>query len=124
MSQNYTFDDMIVSDLHKDAYGYRPTAGWWAQWKSQDPEAKQADWDYMCRLLEENEEIERKRAIRSYEMWDRHINHIAAEQGISIADALRWDMQAENVNGDISYYCYQWGLSYSTEDEILEILKG
>jgi len=124
MSENYTFDETIVSDLHKDAYGYRPSSGWWAEWKSFTPDEKQKGWDRMCEVLEENEEIERRRAARSYDLWDRHISRIAAEQGISLADAIRWDMQAENAEGDVGYYCYNWGLSYSTEDEILEILKG
>jgi len=120
----YTFDELTVSDLHKDAYGFRPSAGWWAQWKSQDADAKQSDWDYMCKLLEENEEIERKRALATYEMWDNHIIGLMLTHSISRADALRWDMDAQGVDGDVGYYCYKWGLSYSTEDEINEALKG
>lgn len=124
MSENYSFDDMIVSDLHKDAYGRRPSSGWWAEWNSFTPDQKQKGWDRMCEVLEENEEIERKRAIRSYKQWNQHIYGIEIGQGISRADAIRWDMQAEDANGDIGYYCYIWGLSYSTEGEILEILQN
>ena len=26
----YTFDENLVSDLHKDAYGFRPSQSFWA----------------------------------------------------------------------------------------------
>lgn len=118
----YTFDEMTVSDLHKDAYGFRPSAGWWAHWKSQDDDAKQADWDYMCKLLEENEEIERKAQDAAHERWTAHLAQLMSDNSIDYATALRWDMEAMDAM-DAGHYCYRWGLSYAAEDDILLTLK-
>ena len=49
----YTFDDSIVSDLHKDAYGFRPTAGFMRFWAALSPEQKQVEWEDMCKTLAE-----------------------------------------------------------------------
>lgn len=120
----YTFDENTVSDLYKDAYGVRPRAEFWAEWKEMCDDEKHAEWDRMCEHLEETMELERLRAQRSYEQWYRHIEKLMDSAKLSHGDAIRWDMQAQDATGDIGYYCYRWGLSYSTEDEINEMLKG
>jgi hypothetical protein len=43
-----TYDESIISDLHKDVYGFRPRQDWWANWKAISEDAKQAIWDYLC----------------------------------------------------------------------------
>ena len=49
MTKTYTFDEQIVSDLHKDAYGYRPVAAWWTEWRLSDDDGKQQIWDAVVR---------------------------------------------------------------------------
>jgi hypothetical protein len=49
----YTFDENIVSDLHKDARGYRPTEYFWEEWTQCGDDTRQAMWDNLCRELEE-----------------------------------------------------------------------
>jgi hypothetical protein len=39
------FDENIVSDLHKDARGFRPTQYWWDQWTQCNDAQKQFMWD-------------------------------------------------------------------------------
>lgn len=52
----YTYSDREISDLHKDALGYRPDESWWAWWTVATPEEKQIEWDFLiCRLQEANE---------------------------------------------------------------------
>lgn len=34
-----------VSDMHMDAYGFRPSQNWWADWQSSNPVGKQQTWD-------------------------------------------------------------------------------
>ena len=53
---------------------------------------------------------------RSNVMWFN--KKIMADNGIDRATALRWDMQAMGANGDVGYYCYLWGMSYSQETGI------
>jgi len=47
----FTFDEISVSDLHKDAYGKRPSESWWYGWAHATDEQKQLMWDHMVGLL-------------------------------------------------------------------------
>jgi hypothetical protein len=43
-----TYDESIISDLHKDVYGFRPSQGWWQEWNANSEEEKQEVWHYLC----------------------------------------------------------------------------
>jgi len=47
----FTFDEISVSDLHKDAYGKRPSESWLYGWAHATDELKQMMWDHMVGLL-------------------------------------------------------------------------
>jgi len=51
-TRNYTFDENIVSDLYKDAYGHRPGEYFWADWDACNDDAKQHLWDRLVEYLE------------------------------------------------------------------------
>jgi hypothetical protein len=51
----YTFVEREVSDLHKDAYGFRPSYDFWREWELSDNDGKQAIWDGMIDSLESDE---------------------------------------------------------------------
>lgn len=116
----YTFDDSTVSDLHKDAYGSRPGAGWWGRWHSMSDAMKQEEWDHLLAAAERSAHEERQAEERAQVRWDAHINQMMLDNGIDRATALRWDMQAMGANGDEGYYCYLWGISYTNEVAIRE----
>jgi hypothetical protein len=48
----YTYDDMSVSDLHKDAFGFRPSETFWQEWELSNPDARQQIWDDLIRALQ------------------------------------------------------------------------
>ena len=48
----YTYSDDIISDLHKDARGFRPDEYFWEEWTQSPPESKQFIWDKLCKELE------------------------------------------------------------------------
>ena len=54
----FTFDEQTVSDLHKDARGFRPRAAFIEGWNQSDDENKQAIWNGLLRELERQEEWE------------------------------------------------------------------
>jgi len=66
----YTFDVNLVSDLHKDAYGFRPDASFWATFAAFNPDQKQALWDSLIADLNrsiEKDEADQKAAIVEFE---------------------------------------------------------
>ena len=91
----YTFDNDTVSDLHKDAYGMRPGAGWWARWKGMDDAARQAEWDYLCNAAESEARQEREAQDRAATRWEAHITKMMADNGI--------DTFVINANGYVHY---------------------
>ena len=44
MTLNHTFDDSLISDLYKDAYGSRPSQTYWTLWRSMTSDQKQGEW--------------------------------------------------------------------------------
>lgn len=119
----YTFDWNLVSDLHKDAYGYRPTSIWWRAWRDMDDAGRQGEWDRMCDLVQDGE-LERARSeAAAQERWEAHIAQLMSMNGIDRATALRWDMDALDCQGDVGYYCFQWGISYHNEQAIRQEME-
>jgi hypothetical protein len=119
-----TFDTNVVSDLHKEAYGFRPGQGWWAQWRAWNDDQRQAEWDRLCQLSEASAEQERAAQERARQRWSAHILQLMGNNGIDRGSALRWDMEAMGAQGDAGYYCYLWGISYGHEEEIQRQLAG
>jgi len=37
-----SYDENVISDLHKDAYGFRPDGSFWGMWAAFNPTPKQA----------------------------------------------------------------------------------
>lgn len=113
MDTKYTFDEHCVSDLHKDAFGFRPSQNWWADWGSMNPVEKQAEWDSLASAMEASsvrEKEDESRAIKSFEaLVTKTINSGAKTSG----DALRWIMEASKCDGDWEYLCFTHGLPYS-----------
>lgn len=120
----YTFDDSLISDLHKDAYGVWPTLTFWMLWESMTPSQKQCEWEWLCKLVDEAEQRRAEMAKEAYLAWSVDINELMFKHDISEARAIIWDMQ-NYVAGieDLSMYCYKRGLDYSTEMEISKLLE-
>lgn len=110
---SFTFNVDIVSDLHKDAYGFRPGEYFWNQWDLMDDVGRQITWDNLIADLKAEtarEELAEKRAIVEFNEL------IAKTLAIGAKDqetAIRWIMEgSENANGDWEYLCYEYGLPY------------
>lgn len=54
---NYTFDERSVSDLHKDAFGFRPGEYWWREWQAASMDEKQQLWDDLIAALDNANEL-------------------------------------------------------------------
>ncbi len=118
----YTFDEMVVSDLHKDVYGYRPSQCWWQAWNGMADSEKQAEWDRLMVVLKEEQEYEVRREQRAFDAWSGRINDMVESQGVSHKDAIRWDMDAEGAD-DVEHYCYLQGIGYHRAAGIKWVLQ-
>lgn len=117
---SYSFDEQIVSDLHKDARGFRPSVHWWQVWESASSDQKQQIWDSL--IVELNDEIVQERAQqqKALEAFDARVQQALDLGAADQAEAVRWIFQAERFDSfDLGYgssfVCYRFGLSYSNK---------
>jgi hypothetical protein len=109
---DYTYDVDTVSDLHKDAYGFRPSELFWEEWIGANEAQKQEIWDSLERALEVSMEIERENEQRAIERFEALVR-VNIDAGAEDREtALRWIMDASRANGDWEYLCFEYGLPY------------
>ena len=114
----FTYDENTVSDLHKDARGFRPNPTFWEMWNACLPAGKQLIWDSLCRELDEamaREEEEKRLAIAAFEQSIQNTMMAGAKDRKT---AIRWIVDALDVDGDYSYACYKLGLPYEMATEL------
>lgn len=88
----------LIRDLHKDARGFRPSAGWMEVFNGLSDVAKQETWDGLVRELEESNAEEERQEIEAAAEYNARINGMVADYGIDRATAIRWDLDAFEVD--------------------------
>lgn len=123
----YTFDEHLT-DLYKDALGSRPGDGFWRHWNESTLDEKQAIWDGLSDLLEQELERERKaeeQAVANFE------HQVRSNMELGAADrqqAIRWiieslDPSEVDMMYGCSWVCWELGLPYSMEGEFKEVCR-
>lgn len=106
----YTFDENLISDLHKDAYGFRPDQSFWSIFAAFNPDQKQALWDSMLadleRSIEEDRELQEE-AIIKFESRIENLMH----ESTNVKRVVAWLMQAEECN-DAEMFEFDNGLPF------------
>ena len=118
----YTYDEAIVSDLHKEAFGFRPSEGFWVNWNCASDDAKQTIWDAL--LLAQDSRVNDQKAAyedakSEYEVRLAEYISIGAKDR---ATAIRWLVQSLELTETDKWYgaeyiCYTLGLPYSMKSE-------
>lgn len=114
----YTFDERIVSDLHKDVYGHRPTNDFWTYWNQSSDDWKQKIWDS---LIEELKVVQAQQELEHEEALERLRADVKKNIELGAKDeqqALKWIVQSLNPTQQDLWYggdwvCYELGLAYS-----------
>lgn len=111
-------DSSIYSDVHKDAYGFRPFGV--------DVFASIADFDETVEQLvsyaNESYLMEKEDQSIRYEKWIRNVHAQARMLGAKVADVIRWQFEADDMNinksQDRDMFCFSNGLSYDAANLI------
>ena len=121
----YTYDTEIFSDLHKDAYGFRPKGYHYFYEAEATPDQKQEIWDFTLAVLKSEVrymEQQEQEAIKDFEA------NIALNIELGAGDretAIRWIVDALDLDNreraDASYICFELGLSYNYADQFKEV---
>jgi predicted Fe-S protein YdhL (DUF1289 family) len=124
----FTFDTSIVSDLHKDARGWRPREYFWETWEAASDEEKQEIWDGLCNELNWEMERERKAEKQAVAEFEKQIARNLSYGAADRQQAIRWIVESLDPSQfDLMYgggwVCWELGLPYSMEDEFKEVCK-
>lgn len=124
----YTFDDKIVSDLHKDTYGSRPGEYFWGEWNNASDDEKQKIWDNLCAALEREIAEEKERDKLAVAAFEARVADIIVSGAGNRETALRWILQGMDLDeNDLMYggdkVCYDLGLPYAMRHEFDPICK-
>ena len=123
----FTFDENIVSDLHKDAYGFRPRETFWNIWDQKSDAEKQAEWDSLLRALELEMEREEAAKAAAEDAWHRMVTEAMKATGGSEEDVIRWLWDAECIDDpnsqDIEMFAWELGVIHTdTGREVIRTL--
>ena len=112
----FTYSDDIISDLHKDAYGFRPSQFFMNNWAEYTPAEKQNCWDMLCEEMERSMKeqaaaeaaalVEFRKALATAMKfcdvkWNKALEYLADEADISL----------ENEQ-DFDFFLWKQGLGY------------
>ena len=112
-TRNYTFNADVLSDLHKDAYGFRPSEGFFVEWDLLDNDGKQDLWDQLVETVADSIQREReyqRMAIAEFEGWVKMTMKIV--QDSTREDCIRMMHDAHSTHGDVEYLEHCLGVPY------------
>ena len=123
----YDFDDSIFSDLHKDAYGFRPRGH---EYFDAAPERKQEIWVRVCEDLEASQEEESRREQEAVAEFKAQITRVIEAGAGNRITALRWMTSTETfyLEQDVEHWVWNQGIlftDYGRElvEELMEIVN-
>jgi hypothetical protein len=114
----FTYGENIVSDLHKDARGYRPREIWWKMWERMTPAEKQVEWDILHKELEYEMNQEAARESASLVLFQKSINDMISLGAGNTKTAIKWLLQSEGFDDfDLrygpDYVAFRFGFGYA-----------
>jgi hypothetical protein len=122
----YTFDYDLYSDLHKDAYGFRPRGGSFYDADTTD-EQRQWLWDQAIADLEDRLAEDARREAEAVKAFEASLEESIKLGAGDRATAIRWAIQAGGFERewDPGYICYNLGLPYHKgyEEEFLPFIR-
>lgn len=108
----YTYSDELISDLHKDAYGHRPSEQFWLRWNAYSKDDRQATWDYLCERNEIEAAFEREMEEECNRLFDRRIEDLKALGARDFDMAVRWLHEAYDTANDDAWLEWHFGMAY------------
>jgi hypothetical protein len=105
--------ETYIWDCYKDVHGIRPR---WINFSEMSTAEMEKMADDLAKEAKESIEREEQEQALAKEKFDSHILGLITEYNVDEKTAVRWDMQAENVNvsdaQDVEHYFWKKGLSF------------
>ena len=124
----YTFDENTVSDLHKDAFGFRPREYFWEEWNGASDASKQEIWDDLLDSLRRTVEYERLQEAAAVADFRTSVQQNLDLGAHDEYQARKWIVQSlKPTENDLLYggewVCFELGLPYSMKKMFNQICR-
>jgi hypothetical protein len=126
----YTFDTNLVSDLHKDALGFRPTPEYMEMWHNGLTDyGRQAEWDWLLNALDASMRQEEEDTISALADFEAELAQVMVTGKCDELTALGWMTPVEFDEStphtqDIEHWVWQVGILFTDRGrEIVEKVK-
>jgi len=120
----------IISDLHKDARGYRPSQYFWEGWKELSDEGQKEIFDMLAEALQIRERDEREMEQRAIENFEARIADVIKLGAGNRQTALRWITSQEKFyhSQSVEHFVWEQGILFTDYgkkllNELLEIVE-
>jgi hypothetical protein len=88
----------LISDLHKDARGFRPSSSWLAAFRASTRAEQQAEWDSLIEEMEDSQKAEAEAQAKATDVFEARVADLIASGARDRATAIRWIADAEDVD--------------------------
>lgn len=106
----------IISDLHKDARGFRPTSDWMIMFESQSEEMQQEIFDGLVEEMKESQEEEARLEQKAIYDFDDQVAAVRRNGAPDRATALRWITQTETFYNEQCVEHWVWNQGFLFTD--------
>ena len=120
----------IISDLHKDARGYRPSQYFWEGWKELSDEGQKEIFEMLAEELQIREQDEREMEQRAIENFEARIADVIKLGAGNRPTALRWVTSQEKFyhSQRVEHFVWEQGILFTDYgkkllNELLEIVE-
>jgi hypothetical protein len=115
-AMQHTFDEQSLSDLHKDARGYRPRSEYfWAEWAAASDDGKQAIWDNLIDEMVQSQEAEAAHERVCVEEFKALVEKTMGYGAPDRESALRWITDGETFyhSQDVEHFVWDRGILFT-----------
>lgn len=123
----YTYSDDIISDLHKDARGYRPREAFMEMWNESTPETKQDVWDMLCEEMEISMKEQETAEAAALVEFRKVVRKTMDFCGTKWNKAVEYLCDAEGDDADceqgFDYFLWKQGIGYNDRANIRKLYK-
>jgi len=107
----YTWASDLISDLHKEAHGFRPSKDFFNRWQFADADARQEIWDTLIIIAEREDNAKQERIAMAAEEFENRVSSTIAFGAKDRTQAIEWIMRAEDCSS-VNELEWKMGLNY------------
>ena len=124
----FCFDDNLISDLHKDAYGFRPRQGFMEKWNGMNRVQKQLLWDELCDILDEGIKVAKEKEAEALATLRHNIhlkmNSLKCNWRLALRLLIVNERCDPECDQDFEHALWKMNIGFEDINNILKLFRG